>query len=216
MKWTPKGIVFSLVRVLMRDDMNFLKQGGVREAKYPPSGQRILGVAILFLIIFISLSGYAFSQTNGLAIGYGLGNLNPHEDFGKIPHDLSHEFLYLSYFHGFRLSQNGQFVLEPFISYVYRTLSGFELGVNLLYQYHFWKWNASQNSLFFNIGTGGVYTSVDYTDQGSDLLFILQAGLGLKMGKYFIESRHRHYSNGGTARPNVGIETEFLSVGFYY
>jgi hypothetical protein len=114
------------------------------------------------------------------------------------------------------LSQNGQFVLEPFVSYIYRTLSGFELGVNLLYRYHFWKWNSSKNSLFFNIGLGGVYTTVDYTDQGSDFLFIPQAGVGLKVDKYFIEFRHRHYSNGGTARPNVGVETEFLSVGFYF
>lgn len=185
-------------------------------AKYFLNRTRIIGRSIFFITLFIALSVSAYGQTDGLAVGYGVGNLNPHDGFGKIPNNLGHEFFYLSYFHGFRLSQNGQFVLEPFVAYTYRTLSGFDLGLNLLYQYNFWNWNSLKNTLFFKIGTGGVYTTVDFTDQGSDFLFILQAGIGLKVDKYFIEFRHRHYSNGGTARPNIGVETEFISVGFYF
>ena len=33
-----------------------------------------------------------------MAIGYGLGNFNPHDNFGKIPNDRGYEFLYLSYY----------------------------------------------------------------------------------------------------------------------
>ena len=111
------GLFSSLIRGTMPGQYKLFCEGRAMWAKYFLNRARIIGRSIFIITIFISLSVSAYGQTNGLAIGYGVGNLNPHDGFGRIPNNLGHEFLYLSYFHGFRLSQNGQFVLEPFVAY---------------------------------------------------------------------------------------------------
>jgi hypothetical protein len=170
--------------------------------------------AIVFLFFFLPASGHG--QENGMTVGYGLGNLNPRDSFGNIPEGRGYNFLHLSYFHEFKITSNGFFVLEPFFAYTYRTMSGIDLGLNLLYKYRLWNSQSLKNSFYGALGTGGVYTNVDFTDQASHWLFIVQAGVGFKLDRYFIEFRHRHYSNGGLAVPNTGVEAEILSLGFYF
>jgi len=167
-------------------------------------------------LLFILLPVSVYGQNNGLAIGYGVGALNPHERFGNIPHDQGYEFMQLSYFHQFRLFKNAFFVLEPYFSYTYRTMYGTDLGLGLYLKYNFLNWNSSKNSLYATLGTGGVVTSIHFTDQGSHELFILQGGAGFKWDRFFIDGRFRHYSNGGLATPNTGLQAIILSTGFFF
>ena len=158
----------------------------------------------------------SYGQNNGLGIGYGVGALNPHESPGNIPHDQGYEFLQVFYFHQFSLFKNAYFVLEPFVAYTYRAFYGTDVGLNLYLKYNFWNWNSSKNSLYATLGTGGVITSIHFTDQASHELFILQAGAGFKWDRLFIEGRYRHYSNGGFAVPNTGPNALLLNMGFYF
>ena len=168
------------------------------------------------LLISVSVTVPAFGEMSGVAAGYGLGNMNPHEHFGKIRRNRGYEFFYLSYFHGFQLIPDLYLVLEPFTAVSYRSRVGVDLGLGLLLRYNLWNSQSAKNSFFVNLGTGGVLTTVSFTDQPNHALFILQGGVGFKWDKYFIELRHRHYSNAGTARPNKGVETEVLTVGFHF
>lgn len=167
-------------------------------------------------LLFILMPVSSYGQNNGLAIGYGVGAFNPHERFGNIPNDERYEFLQVSYFHQFSLFKNGFFVLEPFVAYTYRNLYGTDVGLNLYLKYNFWNWNSSQNSLYAILGTGGVITNVNFTDQGSHGLVIGQAGAGFKWDRFFIEGRYRHYSNGGFAAPNTGVDAFIVNTGFYF
>ncbi len=57
------------------------------------------------------------------------------------------------------------------------------------------------------------YTSIGFKEQGTHLLFILQGGVGYRYKSFFVEDRVRHYSNGGTARPNWSVNSNILSIG---
>jgi hypothetical protein len=57
---------------------------------------------------------------------------------------------------------------------------------------------------------------VDFKEQGTHLLFILQAGIGFQWKKFFIENRFRHYSNSNTAQPNRSINANMIMVGMHF
>ncbi len=154
-----------------------------------------------------------FSQENALSLGYGYGFLNPHQHAGKVEDDRPYNFFQLAYSRDIRLIQRLFLVLEPFLNYDHQP-NGLDFGLNVLFRYYVPVFH--ENSLFFDVGGGAAYTTVDFKEQPTHAVFILSAGVGWKWKRFFIEDRFRHYSNGGLASPNHSINANLVLVGIYF
>ena len=169
---------------------------------------------VIPFILFLLLPFNAFAQNKGLSIGYGFGLFNPHQETGKVEDDRSYDFLQLSFFHETQIIKNGFFVLEPAIAYVHKPEDGLDIGFNFLFKYYLAK--GKSGSFYLDLGIGAAYTTIDFKEQGTHLLFSPQGGFGFRWDRFFIENRFRHYSNASLASPNRDVNANIISVGFYF
>lgn len=170
---------------------------------------KISSMCLVSIIILFSVT--AFAQDRGsLAIGYGFAVLSENGKIGKIEEG-HYDFIQLSYIFERPLTEKLAFLIEPFAAYVNRPNNGFEGGMLLSGKYYFR--DKQHNGFFLTLGGGGAYTSVNFKEQDTHGLFILQGGIGFKWKEFFIENRLRHYSNGGTAQPNRSINSNIVVVG---
>jgi len=113
-----------------------------------------------------------------------------------------------------------QFVLEPFIAYVYDPNNNIEVGNNFLFKIGFLPETAKFQP-YLKGGVGFLYMSQHTREQGSQFNFNQYAGLGLhyffkKNLAFTIEYRFRHISNADIEKPNKGINTNFTTCGITY
>ncbi len=167
--------------------------------------RKIALLAILFALL--PFPGYA--QQNGVSVGYGFGLFNNRADFGELEDHRNYNFFQAAYFHEFLLLKNLFFVAEPYLSYTIDPEDGIDVGLGLFFRYYL-------KNLFFSLGSGGAYNSIQFPEQGTHYVFILQAGVGYKWRNFFIENRFRHYSNGGLASPNHSIDANIISIGYLF
>lgn len=158
---------------------------------------------------------YCAGDDNAITAGYGFGIFNQDEEFGKLRGEGQHYYFYqLAYARERALVKNLCLLVEPFVAYVSDPNSGLDAGMTLSLKYYFGK--ERKNSFFATLGTGAAYTTIKFEEQGAHFLFILQGGIGYRWNNYFIEDRFRHYSNGGTERPNRSINANIVNVGMYF
>jgi hypothetical protein len=172
--------------------------------------------AFLLLTVF-ALSFFpspVLGDQQAISIGYGLAALNESSDLGHLREDDYYDFAQITYSYEKALSGKFNLVVEPFVSIVNRPTSGLDIGVAIGGRYYFGEKN--YQGLFATISAGGVYTSVDFEEQGTHGLFVLQGGIGYKWEKLFVEGKFRHYSNGGLSHPNKSINATILGVGFTF
>jgi hypothetical protein len=169
-----------------------------------------MGLTIIFLT-----SATALHAEQAFSLGYGIAAFNTDKHVGRLDGSNYYDFIRGAYLcERPLLEKRLSLAIEPFGSYVNRPTSGAEggLGVGLMY-YPFRK---GYDGFFIFGGPGLAYTSIQFQEQGTHLLFIVQGGFGYRYKDFFIENRIRHYSNGSTARPNWSVNSNILSIGFYY
>jgi hypothetical protein len=171
--------------------------------------RRLTVVCILLAMLPCS----AWSAEHALSVGYGFAYLSNGHPPGEVEQG-NYDFFQGAYLYEHPLSARWAVLVEPFVAYVNRPVDGVDVGCNLgLKVYPFTQ---DRSGLFFTMGTGAAYTSVNFSEQGTHLLFILQGSLGYRYKNYFIEDRWRHYSNGNTASPNRSINANIVVVGMYF
>ncbi len=173
---------------------------------------KLFGVSICALSLLF-LPAVASGQQNAFSFGYGFGFLNPNQHAGKIEGDRPYNFFQLAYAREIHLVKKFFLVLEPFIAYDQQP-AGLDFGFTVLFRYRVPF--PRENSLFLDVGGGGAYTTVDFREQGTHAVFNLQAGIGWKWKRFFIEDRFRHYSNGGLVSPNHSVHANIIAMGIHF
>lgn len=170
-----------------------------------------------FLLVFALLlpphAGLPAHAEHAVSLGYGFALWSNGQKAGRIE-DGHYDFFQAAYLYERPLSERWAVLVEPFVAYVNRPVDGVDVGFNLgLKVYPLTK---NHSGFFCTIGTGSAYTSVNFKEQGTHLLFILQASIGYRYQDFFIENRWRHYSNGNTTSPNRSINANILAAGMYF
>jgi pantothenate kinase type III len=158
------------------------------------------------------MNGCAAEQS--LSVGYGFAALNEHISTGRIEGGKHYDFFQAAYLYEMPLWSPVSLALEPFAASVNRPESGFDAGLDLLARWY--PCNVGLSRLFVDLGAGVAYTTVHFEEQGTHLLGVLAAGIGLSYKQFFIEDRLRHYSNSGTAYPNRAVDANIISVGMHF
>ncbi len=177
--------------------------------------KHLLLIALLSVVCMGIPTGVpAFDQ--GVSVGYGLADLDYHKHVGRIQGGREYDFFQFTYLleRRFQTHQPLAVFLEPFAAYVNRPNEGVDAGFFTGFKYYLL--NTEQHGFFFTAGTGLVYTTTGFKEQGTHLDFTLEAGIGYRYARFFVEDRFRHYSNGGTASPNRSVNANVLSVGVYF
>lgn len=174
-----------------------------------------LHLYLFFFLLFLAVIPFPASaqKTNNISIGYGFGFLSTHKAIGQVDEG-NYDFVHIAYQYQRPLSDVLALLVEPFASYTSKPKEGVDAGITLSLKYSFHK--KKQNGFFLNIGGGSTYTSINFKEQGTHLLFILHAGLGYIWNDFFIENRFRHYSSAGTASPNRSINANIIMIGVYF
>lgn len=166
-----------------------------------------------FLFSYLSFFGSCYAE-NGVSLGYGFGAWNA-QGPGCVEKKTPYDYATLSYLYEKPLKPGFALVAEPYLGLVNRPAEGVDIGVNFYAKASFPAF-PSGGRLYVTAGTGAAYTSVDFREQGTHGLFILQAGIGYGSGRFFMENRFHHYSNGGLAKPNRSVNSNLIRIGWYF
>ena len=169
---------------------------------------------VLSMLFSVMLLPVAQAAEHAVTVGYGFGALNINKQMMKIEGGRSYDFFQVSYLYErpYRHPKVA-LILEPFTAYVNRPESGVDIGFNGGIK---WYPFDSGTGLYLSPQVGMAYTTIKFNEQGTHLLFILQATLGFRYKNLFIEDRFRHYSNGATAAPNRAVHANIVVVGMYF
>jgi len=169
----------------------------------------------LIFILLTALLGFAAEGRcgeNGFSLGYGFAAFNQGRSGGKIEGGKDYNFVQATYLFEKPFSwKELALLVEPFSSYVANPTSGVDLGVGVGLKYY--PARTDKGGIYFMGGTGMAYSTIGFQEQGTHLFFIGQGGIGFRYGNFFIEDRFRHYSNGGTARPNWSVRSKVSADG---
>lgn len=110
-------------------------------------------------------------------------------------------------------------LLEPNVGYFLLPGPAFLGGINIMFRTHLW----TRGRLLPFVGWGGgvLYTDFDGLDSKFDFTLLAATGADYFLSRHMslqVEYRLHHISNGGIRLPNVGINSNFGSIGFswYY
>ncbi len=170
---------------------------------------------LVSLLLLASLfPGAAMADQQSVSIGYGLGILNNDAQIGHLWYNGYYDFAQVNYGYEKQLSGKINLLLEPFAAFINRPTAGLDVGFGLSAKYYFGSQN--HRGFFVTAGTGAVYTTLNFEEQGTHGLFILQGGIGYQWKELFVESRLRHYSNAGLASPNKSVNASTFNVGYAF
>jgi hypothetical protein len=159
--------------------------------------------------------GPGFAHNNSISVGYGFGFLNKNIQFAKLRGtNGSYDFIQVSYGREKALHDRFGLLVGPFVAYISRPQNGVDLGVTVSLKGYLQK--QGKSNLFATLGTGTAYTTIGFHEQGTHLLFVLQASVGYQWKGYFLENRFRHYSNGGMTSPNRAVNANIVNVGMSF
>ncbi len=177
--------------------------------------KHLFPIALLCVVCAaIPTVGAALDQ--GVSVGYGLAAYNPGKHVGRIEGGREYDFFQVTYLLERPCRDHPPLAvfLEPFAASVNRPNPGVDAGFYTGLKYCFL--NTVKSGFFVTAGSGLAYTTTGFHEQGTHFNFTLEAGIGYRYGRYFIENRLRHYSNGNTASPNRSVNANVLSVGVYF
>jgi hypothetical protein len=173
--------------------------------------KRAFSVSTVLAILLLAPLA-AFCGDQGVSVGYGMAAFNMQRSFGHLEGGKPYGFIQTTYvFERPFSTKELALLLEPFGAYVTKPTEGFDLGFDLGLKYY--PWRNDTGGFYMTAGPGLAYTTIGFQEQGTHLLFVLQGGIGYRYNNFFIEDRERHYSNGGTARPNWSVNANILSIG---
>ena len=163
----------------------------------------------LILVVCAAVPAYGVEQA--MSVGYGIAAFNPGLHFGRIEGGRNYDFFQVTYLVERPCTDHLPLAvfIEPFASYVNRPNSGVDFGFFTGLKYCLQ--GADKKGFYFTGGTGMVYSTIGFKEQGTHLDFTLEAGVGYRYGRFFIENRLRHYSNGAWPR-QTGRSTQTSSA----
>jgi len=185
---------------------------------------------ILFLFIFMCV-GRNFSYSEGLKergifIGVGRASLDKKQDYRIVPiglrlgFDLKPVIERIKFKNKPLLKVKGllEFVLEPYLAYVYSPQDNLECGCGLLFKYGYHLKNFLP---FVDAGGGFQYTTQHTNEEATQWCFQVQGGAGFyyffkKNEAISFEYRFRHFSNASIRAPNKGVDTHNFLIGLSY
>ncbi len=169
--------------------------------------------AIVVSLLFIS--GGTVRGENAFSLGYGFAAWNQGKSTGNIEGGKRYNFEQAKYLYERPILWTGlALMVEPFASYVSNPNAGTDFGVGVGFKYY--PFQTHKDGFYLMGGSGMAYSTIGFQEQGTHLFFIGQGGIGYRSGRFFIENRFRHFSNGGTARPNWSVNTNIIAVGMYF
>lgn len=169
---------------------------------------------ILVMLLLLTFVPPAGSAEHAIAAGYGFGFLNVHKRTLHIEGERKYDFFQASYLYERPCHYpKVALVLEPFAAYINRPNDGMDVGLNAGIK---WYPFGPGNGFYISPQTGLAYTTIKFKEQGTHLLFVLQATFGYRYKDFFIEDRFKHYSNGHTADPNRSVHANIVVVGMYF
>lgn len=175
---------------------------------------KFFSTLLLIVLLTITLAHSAISAEHAVTVGYGFGFLNVHKRSLRIEGGRNYDFFQGSYLYE-RPSHYPKVavVFEPFGAYINRPNDGVDVGLNSGL-----KWYPFEAGKGFYVSpqVGIAYTTIKFKEQGTHLLFILQATFGYRYKNFFIEDRFKHYSNGATADPNRSVHSNIIVLGTYF
>ena len=161
----------------------------------------------------VVLSQLAWAAEEDFSLGYGFALWSGRHSVGNTAEG-PYDFVQGSYFYEYPLSPRWLIQAGPYLAYVNRPTDGVDAGVNLGIKVY--PFTLDHSGFFFTAGTGGAYSTIAFSEQGTHAFFILQGSIGYRYKNFFIEDRFRHYSNGGLAYPNRSINANIMSLGVYF
>ena len=176
---------------------------------------------VLILLCFLAAPAADLSAEQNISVGYGFGVANARLREGSLEDGRYYDFWQIAYSYEKAFWKDEKrwwkdiaLYVTPFVAYVTSPNDGFEGGAIIGTKWYFL--NRGQTRVYFDVGAGGAYSSIDFDMQKSHLVFILTGALGLTYKSFFIEDRFRHYSNGGTGSPNRSVNANIVSIGMYF
>lgn len=165
---------------------------------------------LLFVPVAASAADHAFS------VGYGFAALSPGMHLGRIQGGRNYDFFQFSYLYERPCTDLKPLAvfIEPFAAYVNRPNAGADFGFYTGLKYY--PFTGHCDGFFVAAGTGAAYTTIKFKEQGTHTLFTLEASVGYRHGRYYVEEMFRHYSNGATSSPNRSVHASILTVGVYF
>jgi hypothetical protein len=175
-----------------------------------------IGLTLLLLIAALAVPATGICADHGFSIGYGVAALCPHLHIGRIEGGSYFDFFQATYLYERPCGDYRRLAVffEPFAVYVNRPHENVDLGFYTGLKYY--PFDRGEHGLFFSAGTGMAYTTMKFQEQGTHLLFTLEASVGYRFGRFYVEDMMRHYSNGATTSPNRSVHANILSVGVYF
>ena len=150
---------------------------------------------------------------NAMSVGYGFGIASQSEP-GFIQDGHAYHYTTFSYLYEKPFTPAIALALGPYVNVVSEPQNGADGGLNLFLKAYLPEFSP-HNRLYITVGTGGAYTSIRFPEQGTHGLFILQGGIGFRSGRFYVEDRFHHYSNGGLASPNRSVNSDLCKAGWY-
>ena len=172
---------------------------------------KTLGRLCWLIAIFLIFPAVAFSGDNSYSFDFGLGIFNkgkPTRTVESGPHSfIQAVYLYEKPFSARELAS----LVEPSGVNANRQDDGSNTGFDLSLKYY--PFRADRRGFYLTAGPGMTYTTLGLKEQGGQLLFVVQGGIGYRYGSFFLEDKLRHYSNGTSGSPNWSMSTNILSIG---
>ena len=183
-----------------------------RRPRLGGSMKSVLRVSLVILLL-LAVWHPLVAAENALSVGYGFGLWSQSNGVGRIA-DGPYDFVQASYFYERPFSQRWLIQAGPFLAYTSSPTNGVDVGLNLGIKVY--PFSQDRSGFFFTLGTGGAYSTINFSEQATHAFFILQGSIGYRYKRFFIEDRYRHYSNGGTSSPNRSINANIISLGMYF
>ena len=169
----------------------------------------------VLLAILLSAGRAAWCADSAFSLGYGFAAWNMGRPTFKVEGDRRYDFVQATYMYERPFLWQGlKLLVEPFASYVPDPATGTDLGVGLGFKYY--PFGRHEDGFYLMGGTGLAYSTIKFEEQGTHLFIIGQGGIGYRFGRFFIENRFRHFSNGHTAAPNWSVNANVITVGAYF
>jgi hypothetical protein len=182
----------------------------------PLFNSRIIRTAasvVCLLIVYFTLIANC-SAENAISVGYGFGIWND-SGTARVENKRSYDYATIAYLYEKPLSPKIAFVLEPYCNIINRPRDGVDVGFSM-YLKAYLPEVAPDRRFYLTVGGGAAYTTIKFKEQGTYVLGVLQGGIGYRQGRFFVEDRFHHYSNGGLAKPNRSVNSNILKVGYYF
>lgn len=168
-----------------------------------------------FLLVLFSAGRMDVCAENAFSLGYGFAAWNVGRPAFKVEGDRRYDFVQATYMYERPFLWKGlKLLVEPFASYVPDPASGTDFGVGLGFKYYLF--GTHEDGFYLMGGTGAAYSTIGFHEQGTHLFVIGQGGIGYRFGRFFVENRFRHFSNGHSASPNWSINANVIMAGMYF